>query len=336
MSKKYFQLTLAQRYKIDSLKMAGHTQSAISEIIKVNKSTICREFKRNIPRRGIGAKVYVADKAQEKTDLRHRQKYKPISFSSEMKQDAKQLMMIEKLSPELICAQWRKNAKANVSHETIYKWIWNCKHSNIKANKENKHLYQLLKHGHRRRKRGNYKDNRGMITQRVSIDERPKIVAKRERLGDIEVDLIIGKNHNSGLLVTLDRATLVTTIDKIESKKPDHINKLLLKRMKSNENLKTITFDNDQAFGLHHQIAKKLNVKTYFTRPYTSQDKGSIENRNGVIRRFYPKKTDFNLISDIDIKRVEKTINKRPVRKFGYKSPNEVYLLKSSRVALKT
>jgi IS30 family transposase len=109
----------------------------------------------------------------------------------------------------------------------------------------------------------------------------------------MEVDLIIGKSHKSGLLVTLDRVTLITTIDKIKSKKPKHIKTLLMKRMLGNRFIKTITFDNDQAFSLHHEIANELGVKTYFTRPYTSQDKGSIENRNGVIRRFYPKRTDL-------------------------------------------
>ena len=149
----------------------------------------------------------------------------------------------------------------------------------------------------------------------------------------MEVDLIIGKNHQSGLLITIDRVTLITTIDKIKSKNPQHIKMLLIKRMSANKFIKTITFDNDQAFSLHHEIANELGVKTYFTRPYTSQDKGSIENRNGVIRRFYPKKTDFIKVSKKDIKKVEKMINNRPVRKVDYKTPNEVYLLKS-RVAL--
>ena len=153
---------------------------------------------------------------------------------------------------------------------------------------------------------------------------------KRKRLGDMEVDLIIGKNHKSGLLVTLDRSTLITTIDKIKSKNPKHIKKLLMKRMQDNKHLKTITFDNDQAFSLHHEIAKELNVKTYFTRPYTSQDKGSIENRNGVIRRFYPKKTDFNEVTVDNVKKVEKLINNRPIRKLDYKSANEIYLIKSA------
>jgi IS30 family transposase len=330
MTKKYFQLTLEQRYKIESLKTAGLRQTEIAKIIGVNKSTVCREFKRNIPLRGFGAKLYVAQKAQKKTNLRHYEKYKPISFSIKMKHDVRQMMTVQKYSPELISAQWRKDGKPGVSHETIYKWIWQCKHSNRKEYAKEKRLYLHLKHGRRRRKRGNYKDNRGLITHRVSIEKRPKIVDKRKRLGDIEVDLIIGKNHKSGLLVTIDRSALLTTIDKIKSKEPRHIKNLLMKRMQNNKYLKTITFDNDQAFSLHHEIAKELNVKTYFTRPYTSQDKGSIENRNGVIRRFYPKKTDFNEVTVENVKEVEKMINNRPIRKFDYKSASEVYLLKST------
>lgn len=335
MTKKYFQLTLEQRYQIEALKTAELTQTEIARIIGVDKSTVCREYKRNIPLRGVGAKIYVAEKAQKKTDTRHREKYKLSYFSLEMKVEAREMITIKKYSPEFVSAQWHKNGKKSVSHETIYKWIWKCKKGNRKEDKEDKRLYLHLKHARRRRKRGNNKDNRGLIAHRVSIEERPTIVEKRERIGDIEVDLIIGKNHESGLLVTIDRATLITTIDKIESKKPKQIMKLIMKRYEGNTNVKTMTFDNDQAFGLHYEIAKKLCIQTYFTRPYTSQDKGSVENRNGVIRRFYPKKTDFNEVTSKEVKNVEKMINNRPIRKFKYKSANEVHLSKS-QVALKT
>ena len=318
---------------MESLITGEHNQSSIAKIIGVNKSTISRELKRNVPKRGIGAKVYCAQKAQSKTETRHKEKPKQVLFSAELKADVMNKMTVEKLSPELISAEWKKENKQGVSHETIYKFIWQAKFSNRKEHLEFKKTYKLLKHGRRRRKRGNYKDNRGLIPNRTSIEKRSKLASRRKRLGDIEVDLIIGKNHQGGLLVMLDRASLITTIDKISSKKPKHIKKLILKRMKNNQHLKTMTFDNDQAFGLHQEIANELNIKTFFTRPYTSQDKGSIENRNGVIRRFYPKKTDFNEVSAKDVKKVETMINNRPVRKFDYKTPNEVHLLKT-KVAL--
>ena len=333
MTKKYSQLTLAQRYKIEALKNAGIKQYKIAEELNVHKSTISRELNRNVPKRGTGSKIYIAEKAQLKTDKRHTLKPKQILFTYALKEQVYIKMDAEKLSPEFISAQWKKEKIRGVSHETIYKFIWEQKFGNKKKNKKFKGLYKLLKHGKRRRKRGNYKDSRGLIPDRVSIEKRSKIVERRKRVGDIEVDLIIGKNHKGGLLVTLDRATMITTIDKINSKKPKHIKKLILKRMKNRTHLKTMTFDNDQAFSLHKEIGEELGIKTYFTRPYTSQDKGSIENRNGVIRRFYPKKTDFKNVTVYDIKKTEKIINNRPVRKFGYKTPNEVYLLKT-KVAL--
>ena len=333
MTKKYSQLTLTQRYQIEALKKAGLKQFEIANSLGVHKSTISREFKRNVPKRGTGAKTYIAKKAQTKTAKRHALKPKQILLTDELKEQIFTKMDAEKLSPELISAQWRKENKKGVSYETIYQFIWKNKFGNKRRDKKFKNLYKLLKHGKRRRKRGNYKDSRGLIPDRVSIVERSKIVVRRKRLGDIEVDLIIGKNHKGGLLVTLDRATMITTIDKINSKKPKHIKRLILKRMKNRNHLKTMTFDNDQAFSLHKEIAEELGIKTYFTRPYTSQDKGSIENRNGVIRRFYPKKTDFEKVTNYDIKKTEKIINNRPVRKFGYKTPNEVYLLKA-KVAL--
>ena len=201
-------------------------------------------------------------------------------FSSALQKDVVPKMQVEKLSPELISAQWKKENKKGVSHETIYKFIWKPKFSNRKEHHAFKKMYKLLKHGERRRKRGNYKDNWGLIPGRISIEKRSALADRRKRLGDIEVDLIIGKNHQGGLLVMLDRASLVTTIDKINYKKPQHVKKLILKRMKKNGHLKTMTFDNDQAFGL------------------------SVENRNGVIIRFYPKKTDFNKVTAYDIKKV--------------------------------
>ena len=104
--------------------------------------------------------------------------------------------------------------------------------------------------------------------------------------------------------------------------------------MKSFSSIKTMTFDNGHAFSQHDKIAKDLNIKTYFTRPYTSQDKGTIENRNGVIRLFFSKKTDFRLISENEIRRVEIEINNRPVKKFGYSSANELLLRKKASVVL--
>ena len=336
MKKIYHQLTREQRYKLESYLEAGKNQSQISLLLGFHRSTISREIARNVAKRGVGAKIYNADNAQKKTDIRHHLKQKQTKFSLPLKEQMLEWMNVKKYSPELVSKQWKIDGIEGVSHECIYDFIWSCKHSQKRINKRFKDSYKLLKNRKRRRKRGNYKESRGLIPNRVSIEKRPAIVEKKQRFGDIEVDLIMGKRHKSALLVTIDRATLLTTINKLNGKNSDVITQKIIDRLKIFPTIKTMTFDNDKAFSQHEKIAKALKIKTYFTRPYTSQDKGTIENRNGVIRLFFPKKTDFNLIDEIEVKRVENEINNRPIRKFGYLSANQVFLRKKVRVALIT
>ncbi|MGE0930845.1 IS30 family transposase [Peijinzhouia sedimentorum] len=332
--KKYKQLSLAQRYQIESLSKAGLSQSEIASVIGVHRSTIWRELKRNTPKRGRTASQYIGDHAQRKTDLRHSAKPKRILLTEKLKERIAGLMKHEKWSPELIAKRLSKEGEACVSHETIYKWIWMAKHSNHRDHVGYKMLYKDLRHTGRRQKRSNLKDKRGVLTGRVGIEHRPDVVNQRSRIGDIEVDLMMGENHKSALLVMTDRSTLVTMIEKLDSKNAEEVYNKINSRLTgfSTSWIKTITFDNGKEFAQHHKIAQRLKVKTYFTRPYTSQDKGTVENRIGVIRRFFPKKTDLRKVSAQRIKEVEKLINYRPIRKFNYNNPIET--LKNKTVAL--
>lgn len=203
--------------------------------------------------------------------------------------------------------------------------IWDRVNGNKAADKPYKRIYQYLKHGKRRRKRGNIKDTRGIIPDRVPIEKRPKIVQKRIRPGDIEVDFMMGKNQKGALLVMTDRATLHTCLQKLQNRRSDLVSKAIIDNLNKMEYpLHTITFDNDKGFANHMEVADALHVKTYFTRPYTSQDKGTVENRIGQVRRFFPKRIDIRCITDCQIKNVEQLLNERPVRKFNYKTPNQV------------
>jgi IS30 family transposase len=114
-------------------------------------------------------------------------------------------------------------------------------------------------------------------------------VDSRKRTGDVEINLMIGSNHKSALLVMTDRATLVTMIDKLSGKSVDEVYEKMKKSL-TNFNaswIKIITFDNAKEFEYRYKIANDLMVKTYFKRPYTSQDKGTVGNRIGVIRIFF-------------------------------------------------
>ena len=136
---------------------------------------------------------------------------------------------------------------------------------------------------------------------------------------------MMGKDHELALLVLTDRTTLITMIDKLQGKTSLEVTQKIIERLyKFNSSyVKTITFDNGKEFAGHTKIAKIFNLKTFFTTPYTSQEKGIVKNRIGVIRRFFPKRTDLRNITNERIKQVELSINNRPIRKFNFLSPIE-------------
>jgi IS30 family transposase len=246
-----------------------------------------------------------------------------------MKTQARTWLKEDKLSPELISAKGRKELGDFVSHETIYKWIWLGKHSHRRDLRKDKMLHRDLKHHGRRRKRGNNNESRSVIKERVSIEKRPKIINQRKRIGDKEADLVLGKNRRPGLLVLTDRKLRMNWLEKIESKEATYIEGKIRKMIRRcNHQVKSITFDNDLAFAQHYKLKKDLKIKTYFTHPFTSQEKGTIENRIGVIRRFFPKGTDFTKVTAMEVREVENKINQRPMRMFKYASPQELYTKK--------
>ena len=322
MYKSYHHLGSEQRYRIEAFMKSGLSQKEIAIQLGVHPSTISRELRRNTPKRGCLGGIYDASNAQRKTDARHRFKAKRCVFDDSMKQLIKRYLEREKFSPELIS---NCSPHPMISHEWIYRWIWKCKFSHRREDLEYKGLYELLKHGRRRRKRGLRRDSRGIIPDRTPIEMRPIIVSKRQRLGDLEVDLMMGKDHKGALLVMTDRATLHTRMVKLQNKESKTVLDASVKRLsRSPYPIKTLTFDNDKAFSAHMSICDKIGARSFFTRPYTSQDKGTVENRIGVIRRFFPKGLDLTAVTQREVDRVESLINNRPVRKFNYLTPNQV------------
>jgi len=326
--KKYNQLNLGQRYQIESLLGLGYSQTEIARQIGCHRSTISRELQRNIGKRGIGSGVYRAELSHTKSQNREKVKRKHKRLTEKMLRYIRKQLRSQKWSPEFISQKGKEKYGDFVSHETIYKYLWLAKKSNSQKYIEDKSLHKELKHSKRYCKRSKTKQNRGMIPNRTPMAKRPTIVNKRNRIGDLEVDLMMGTKHRPGLIVITDRTTIETDLIKISTKKAEVIARKIIERLSlKNHMIYTLTFDNDLAFAQHETIAKALNVATYFTRPYTSQDKGTVENRIGVIRRFFPKGTDMKNVHWNTIRSVETKLNNRPVRKFNYLSPKEKKLL---------
>ena len=175
----------------------------------------------------------------------------------------------------------------------------------------------------RRITRENAKKNNyiGIRTQRKWVDERPTIIDSRSRLGDIEVDTIEGKRSKSVLLTMVDRASHLTRIVWLEKKSSGLVHDSVVRTF-SNLTLESLTYDNGPEFSLHDITSSTLGVDIYFCRPYQSWQRGTVENTNGLIRQYFPKRQD---LEPHKVKDVEELLNNRPRKKHGFKTPYEVH-----------
>jgi IS30 family transposase len=322
-------LTRAQRYEISAMLQAGVRKKIICERIRRDKSVISRELSRNMDCR---TGKYNPDLAQRKYEQRQKTKPKFIHFTEEIKQKVIKDLK-EDWSPEQIVGRAKVKCEKCVSHETIYCFVWHDK-------KRGGCLYKHLRNkGKKYKKRGDYKNSRGVIKDRVTIDERPKIVDEKNRFGDLEVDTIIGKNHKSALLTITDRTSLLEWIAKLSRKNATELAVKIVKVLEPfEEYIYTITSDNGKEFAEHKQISRELDVNFYFAHPYKSYERGCNENANRLIRQYVPKKTDFNTIENKHIIRIQEKLNNRPRKKLGFLAPNEYFLryLQNKKVAFVT
>lgn len=319
-------ITQFQRYTISCMLKQGYKQTEIALAIGKDKSVVSRECKRNSDARS-GAYKY--ELAHRKHLTRQKEKRKHIRFTSEIQQEV-EVLLRKDYSPEQVVGVLKKKEKETVSVERIYQHVWTNKKSGGALHSH------LRRQGRGYRKRGAKKDTRGIIKNRVSIEQRPDLVDKRERFGDLEVDLIIGKHHNQAILTINDRASGILKMKKIASKESDvvteAINELLEEWIPY---IRTITADNGKEFAGHEKVAEFLNIDYYFARPYHSWERGSNENLNGLIRQYFPKGSDFTAICEQRIKDIEFKLNTRPRKRFQYESPIFVMnqLLFNSEVA---
>jgi IS30 family transposase len=290
----------------------GCTLKEIADLIGKDKSVISREINRN---KDLRSGEYRHDLAQKKYIGRLVGKPKAILFTPEVVDYVNEYLE-EDYSPEQIVGIARKDGKACVSHERIYQHVW-------KDKKQGGNLYLHLRtQGKRYRDRGSSKDRRGIITGRVDIAKRPPEVEDRDRLGDLEIDTIIGRNHQGAIITINDRASGMLKMIKVKSREADLVARKTIKALKEwKPILKTITADNGKEFAFHQRIKDQLQIDFYFATPYHSWERGSNENLNGLIRQYIPKKTDFNLISHQYVKYVENKINNRPRKRFGFNTP---------------
>jgi len=309
-------LTQEQRYHIEAYKKAGYGNSDIAKDLGVHPSTIGRELKRNSSpiRQRYGAKA-----AQEISSLR-----KSVNSKANKKlKNQLEALVIQYIrrdwSPEQVSAALLNKHGLPLSFVRIYQYI--------KADRQNGgNLHAHLRFYGKKRRAKYGKKHKGGIKERISISERPAIVDEKTRIGDFEIDTIIGKGKQGAITTIVDRASAFVKISMPTTKRAEDIeNEATRLLLPHKEITHTITSDNGLEFANHAAIAKVLDCDYYFCHPYSSWERGLNEYTNGLIRQYFPKGSSFENITPQRIQEVEDKLNHRPRKTLGWRTPYEVF-----------
>lgn len=275
---------------------------------KRSASTISRELKRNRTKTGRYNPRQADEMAREKRERTVRNTaVKPGVLGLAIR-----LLKEKRWSPEQISGHLKKEGRL-ISKERIYQEI-------RRKPELSKYCHHHMKY--RRHQARPYKTaGKSMIPDRVSIHERPA-EANGKRFGDWEMDLVVGAGQKSAVLTIIERSKNMFLQTKLPSKRPEDVEKAVVGLLLPfKKHVHTITTDNGIEFRNHKAICKALDCTVYFADPYCSGQKGAVENMNKILREYFPKGTDFRLVSQAELNRVQYQINERPRKKLGFLTP---------------
>jgi IS30 family transposase len=311
----YTQLTQAQRYQISVLLKIGQNQSEIAKMIGKHKSTISREVGRNQGQRG-----YRPKQAQQLSMDRRKKATPRIQAATWALVESK---LQEDWSPEQISDWLKQNTDIQVSHERIYQYI-------LADKRAGGSLHKHLRCQKKRRKRYGGNDRRGKLPNRRSIEERPEIVDQRQRIGDWEVDTMIGNGHRQAIVTLTERKSRFALLRKVERRKANLVSAAVIDLLQPvADRSHTITSDNGKEFAEHERIAQELEVSFFFAHPYAAWERGANENMNGLVRQYIPKNRDLSSVTDEELVQIMNKLNHRPRKCLDFKTPFEVFFVQS-------
>jgi IS30 family transposase len=314
-------LTFYDRQRIELYLNLKRKVSTIAKWIGKDRTVVWREIKRNKPQ----FNPYNAELAQKATDRRARITNKRKLDKCEKLKIYVRSRLKLKWSPEQIAGRLSVKSPPSIKGEhlcmeTIYQYIY--------AQKDGEERwFPYLKRAKRtRQKRYSRKKRIITIPDRVSIHERDKIVSSKERYGDWESDTVCFGRKPEAVSTHYERKSFLVRIEKLENKTADETEQALTRTMDNlpPELRKTITFDNGGEGARHTVIRDNFNVLTYFCDTYSAWQKGGVENMNGLIREYLPKKADITKINQKQLKIIQELLNNRPRKGLGYLTPNEV------------
>jgi IS30 family transposase len=313
---------MAERNVINNLQMFGQSQAQIARCLGRSPSTVGREIRRNRNSSG----QYLPDIAQIKASARRQACIRRPTTGNDTLMDHVAARIEQRWSPEQIAGRLtvkppKDLAGMRISHATIYRWIWSCPERSTR-------FRPYLRIAKKKRRKPYGKPSRqGQIPNRVSIDERPEVVAGRERLGDWEGDTVFGKGRSGYVATCVDRASRYLVAKKqhgCSAKETTASLHASMRRLPSDRR-RTMTVDNGREFSGHEDIARLLSFAVYFAHPYSSWERGTNENTNGLLRQYLPKSESFLQLTGWQLSSYVTQLNNRPRKCLSYRTPAEVF-----------
>jgi len=310
----YHQLTLEEREVISQMHYSGSGPTAIARRLDRSPSTISRELRRNCSPQG-----YRAVTAQKQTSKRRRERSLTRKMDDPQINEAVRTGLSQEWSPEQIAGRQQRDHPNQpsrcVSRQTIYRWLETCEYRS--------HFRSFLRHGRYRKRRG--MDGRGRIRNRTSIEERPAEVDSRRRFGDWEGDTVHGTGHSGMIMTCVEPKSGYLVAAKMKDGTSARLNAAKERAFRSvpQKLRQTLTVDNGKEFAGHERLSQRLAMTIYFAHPYSSNERATNENTNGLLRQYFPKKTDFRDISHHALAHVTERLNNRPRKRLNYLTPLE-------------
>jgi IS30 family transposase len=314
----YGHLNIDEREVILKMRAQQASMRQIGDRLGRNKGTISRELSRNVSSTG-EYKPHLAQRYYQRRRWDSKEPYR-LEDDQRLRRYATDRLR-QYWSPEQISGRLHKEHQIYVSPSTIYSWVYRNRN-------EGGEFYKYLRQSHRRRrKRRASEDRRGQMPDRRMIDERPKVVNERKRIGDWEGDTVEGGKGSGFIATHVERKGRYTVAVKVADKSAETVTRATLGAMRKlpSDKVKTMTFDNGKEFAGFKELERGLDMRSYFARPYHSWERGTNENTNGLLRQFFPKGMDFRQINQPELDRVVELLNNRPRKCLNYRTPTEVF-----------
>ena len=317
--RKYHQLTSGERYELRALRRQGCSNAEIGRALGRHRSTIGREIARNSRKDG-GYRPYTAD---EMSRARRRRSRRNRRFGG-----PHWALVVARLqeewSPEQISGRLALSGELRISHETIYRYVWDDRRHGGAL-----HLHLRGARKKRRKRYGRY-DSRGRLAGKRMISERPPGAENRSRVGHLEGDTVLGTDKHA-LLTLVDRKTGYVLIGKLRARTVEATNRRAIDLINNAaRRTRSVTVDNGTEFHGYKAIEAATAADFFFATPHHSWERGTSENTNGLIRQYAPKRTSLAHLTQNDCDSIARRLNNRPRKRLAYRTPAERYELHSA------